>query len=103
MVYGDERDRERKYSRVDATYRVNRVNIKSRYEYTTGWGYELETWITTVEYQWGIPQPVVTVSFQNTTKTKLEDRTTGYARSFSRREADKDPFLFPPPLFKTPD
>ena len=95
---GTEKVAKREYRYVNALYRVNRISIDEKYgwEIISSGPAELETWSTDVTYEWGLPQSMVLV----------ESNTGPHGRRrmwLSREQADKDPFSFPPPLFKSPD
>ena len=101
-VRGKENVNLRQYRYFDASHRVNRIHIKVVYTYETPWGGEIETWSTDVSYEWGRPQRTVVVSY-STTNRMVGESTSSRTVLLRREEADKDPFLFPPPLFSRPD
>jgi hypothetical protein len=102
MAIGKEDIRTRQSRMVDATHRVNLVAIDHRHKYKIVFGGEIESWVTTVKYVWGAPLPVVAVHFtdqMDISGMKHDDLGAVY---ISREEVDKNPFLFPPPLSRTP-
>jgi hypothetical protein len=102
-VRGKEEVNRRQYRYFDALYRVNRVYINDVYTYKLGWGVEIERWSTDVKYEWGPPQPTVVVNYSSTNKMIGKESTSHRTVLLRRENADKDPFFFPPPLFKNPD
>jgi hypothetical protein len=98
----------RRYSYVDANFRVNVVDIDTGHYVGVGGGNKVEVYDTFVRYTWGFPRAVVIVNkvtrhtFDGIGK-KVVTVEQVKGRTISRDVADKDRFFFPPPLWNNPE
>ena len=100
VVIGTESVAKRGFKTIDVNHRVNQVDIVIRHEVSGGWNSEFEEWKTTVQYTWGVAAPVVTVRVEKRYKNDIRrgEEVSVRTNKISRKEADKDPFLFPPEM-----
>jgi hypothetical protein len=104
VVYGDESVGSRTYKYVDATHRVNQVDIRQLHEWDYGWNHEIESMTFAVEYRWGVPLQHLTVflfSQYESPVSKRDPHPVPTVIPIIRNMAEKDPLLFPISLSPT--
>ena len=97
FLFGDEDEAQRQTARFPAGYRVNEVRIYAIDEVRTGLSVESQYQRFEIDYRWGPPRPRVrvirkTVYLRNGRRTE----TPGRMESIPRRDADREPLIFPP-------
>lgn len=104
-IQGNEDMRSRQYKHFNASDRVNRIDIDFVHKYEVFFGGEMDSFLTDVKYDWGKPQPYLTVNYSSEFRLFGKPDKTPFRETvrISRAQADKEPFFFPPPLFSTPE
>lgn len=97
FIAGSENTGRRIVREIRADYAVNEVSIESVHAYQVQGFAEVQSEDWVVRYTWGPPSRTVRVRrhvIQETHGQRVVDRRT--ARTLTRAEADREPFVFPP-------
>ncbi len=101
VVRGRESPRSRHYRSFDARYRINAVSIEELYQYKIVTGGDLDTWTTTITYEWGPPRRLVAVNVRRLQRLPTDSspkRVSEEKSLFRRSRVEKSPLLNPPPV-----